>query len=61
MRQLAQRFGMGQRGIRGFASRPGTVRQGRDQDPLGRRMDGMGRLNTDELIARAAYHMLSGE
>ncbi|MEQ8697265.1 MAG: DUF4175 family protein, partial [Bauldia litoralis] len=52
MRQLGQRFGMrpGQGPGQGpFANRGDRRRPGQDRDPLGRRLDGMGPLDTEDV------------
>ncbi len=48
MRQLARRFGLGI-GPGRFANRSGQQRFGQDRDPLGRRLDGMGPLDTEDV------------
>jgi uncharacterized protein (TIGR02302 family) len=48
MRQLAQRYGLRPGGGRNYTSGQ-RERFGRDRDPLGRRMDGMGPLNNDDV------------
>jgi hypothetical protein len=50
MRQLGQQFGFGPgMGMPNYTGRPGQEFQGRNRDPLGREMDGMGPLNTDDV------------
>jgi hypothetical protein len=48
MRQLARRFGL-QPGPGRFANRGDRRRPGQDRDPLGRRLDGMGPLDTEDV------------
>jgi uncharacterized protein (TIGR02302 family) len=48
MRSLARRFGLSI-GTGPFANRSGQRRFGQDRDPLGRRLDGMGPLDTDDV------------
>lgn len=50
MRQLGQRFGFGPgRGLGNYTGRPGQRFRGSNRDPLGRDMEGMGPLNTDDV------------
>ncbi len=50
MRQLGRQFGFGPgMGDPNYTGRPGREYRGSNRDPLGREMDGMGPLNTDDV------------